>query len=284
MQVGLGLLGLEDAARAPSRWASSPSSPRRPDDLGRLARAPRAAPALGARLPRRAGRARVPRARGRRLPQHARPPTSSSTGRKPSYLGGHPRDGQPPPLRLLGRPHRGPAHRAACRTRPRAATCRSSRRSTPTPARLREFLAAMTGLSHPANVAIAERFPWGGYSTFVDVGTAQGDLAVQIALANPHLTGGGLRPARGRPDLRGLRRASNGLAERLALRRRGLLRRRAARRPTSSTMGHILHDWDLDAEADADRQGVRRAARGRRADRLRGDHRRRPLARTRSAC
>ena len=28
-------------------------------------------------------------------------------------------------------------------------------------------------------------------STFVDVGTAQGDLAAQIALANPHLRGHG---------------------------------------------------------------------------------------------
>ena len=27
------------------------------------------------------------------------------------------------------------------------------------------------------------------YRTYVDVGTAQGDLAVQIALANPHLDG-----------------------------------------------------------------------------------------------
>src|SRR2546423_4069058 len=46
------------------------------------------------------------------------------------------------------------------------------------PTRLREFLKAMTGLSHPANVAIAQRFPWGNHKSFVDVGTAQGDLAV----------------------------------------------------------------------------------------------------------
>ena len=47
----------------------------------------------------------------------------------------------------------------------------------------------MTGLSHGANLAIASQFPWKDYQTFVDVGTAQGDLAVQIALANPHLRG-----------------------------------------------------------------------------------------------
>ena len=40
-------------------------------------------------------------------------------------------------------------------------------------------------------MAIARQFPWAGYRTYVDVGTAQGDLAAQIALANPHLTGQG---------------------------------------------------------------------------------------------
>src|SRR5438067_2416109 len=49
--------------------------------------------------------------------------------------------------------------------------------------------AVETGLSHPANVAIAQRFPWGNHKSFVDVGTAQGDLAVQVAKAHPHLTG-----------------------------------------------------------------------------------------------
>src|ERR1700690_769486 len=59
------------------------------------------------------------------------------------------------------------------------------------PARLKEFLGAMTGVSHGANMTIARAFPWKDYRTFVDVGTAQGDLAVQIALANPHLRGSG---------------------------------------------------------------------------------------------
>src|ERR1041385_23863 len=34
------------------------------------------------------------------------------------------------------------------------------------PARLKEFLKAMTGLSRPANAAIAQRFPWNRYKTF----------------------------------------------------------------------------------------------------------------------
>jgi hypothetical protein len=60
------------------------------------------------------------------------------------------------------------------------------------PLRLREFLSAMTELSRAANRAIARRLPWWDYKTFVDVGTAQGDLAVQVALANPHLRGTGV--------------------------------------------------------------------------------------------
>src|SRR4029079_1899506 len=57
------------------------------------------------------------------------------------------------------------------------------------PERLKQFLVAMSAISHGANMTIARQFPWNNYRTFVDVGTAQGDLAAQIALANPHLSG-----------------------------------------------------------------------------------------------
>jgi hypothetical protein len=55
------------------------------------------------------------------------------------------------------------------------------------PARLKQFLQAMTGVSRGANLAIARNFPWKNYHKVMDVGTAQGDLIVQVALANPHL-------------------------------------------------------------------------------------------------
>src|SRR6478672_7968751 len=42
------------------------------------------------------------------------------------------------------------------------------------PDRLRGFLAAMTGLSTGAALAIAAKFPWDRYKTFCDVGAAQG--------------------------------------------------------------------------------------------------------------
>ena len=59
------------------------------------------------------------------------------------------------------------------------------------PARLKVFLKAMSGISHGSALAIAAKFPWKEYKTYCDVGTAQGDTAAQIALANPHLSGTG---------------------------------------------------------------------------------------------
>ena len=50
----------------------------------------------------------------------------------------------------------------------------------------------MTGLSFGAARAIAKRFPWKEYKTFVDVGCAHGCVPVQVALAHPHLTGKGM--------------------------------------------------------------------------------------------
>src|ERR1700731_1781679 len=57
------------------------------------------------------------------------------------------------------------------------------------PERLRGFLAAMTGISTGAAIAIAHNFPWDRYQTFCDVGSAQGAVPVQLALQHPHLTG-----------------------------------------------------------------------------------------------
>ena len=69
------------------------------------------------------------------------------------------------------------------------------------PARLKGFLRAMTGVSRGANIAIASQFPWAKYKTAADCGTAQGDLIVQVALKNPHLTGTGFDLARSRAHL-----------------------------------------------------------------------------------
>jgi len=53
------------------------------------------------------------------------------------------------------------------------------------------FLKGMTGGSRMAARALAEKFPWEAHKTFVDIGTAQGCMPVEIARAHAHLTGGG---------------------------------------------------------------------------------------------
>jgi len=112
------------------------------------------------------------------------------------------------------------------------------------PARLREFLKAMTGLSMETAKAIARKFPWERHKTFIDVGTAQGGTAVQIALAHPHLTGGGYDlPAVG-PIFDDYVR-SFGLSDRLRF-HAGSFFTDPLRRADVLLMGHILHDWNLE--------------------------------------
>ena len=114
------------------------------------------------------------------------------------------------------------------------------------PARLKVFLAAMTGLSHGANLAIARQFPWKDYRTFADVGTAQGDLAAQIAAANPHLRGHGFDLPEVAPIFQEYV-AAVGVADRLSF-LPGNFFEDPLPKCDVITMGHILHDWDLPAK------------------------------------
>ena len=112
------------------------------------------------------------------------------------------------------------------------------------PDRLREFLRAMSGISRGAALAIAAKFPWKQYSTFVDVGTAQGDTATQIALAHPHLKGTGFDLAEVAPIFEDYAE-ENGLAGRLQF-VPGDFFKDALPKVDVIVMGHILHDWGLD--------------------------------------
>ena len=112
------------------------------------------------------------------------------------------------------------------------------------PARLKTFLAAMTGISRGANVAIAQKLPWQQYKTFADIGTAQGDLAVQLALANPHLNGVGFDLAEVGPIFQDFVE-QNGLSDRLRF-QDGNFFDEPLPNADVITMGHILHDWNLD--------------------------------------
>ena len=111
------------------------------------------------------------------------------------------------------------------------------------PARLENFLSAMTGLSLGAARAIAQKFPWSDYQTFIDVGGAQGGTPVQVALQHTHLTGGIF-------DLPGVGPvfeqyvARHGLSDRLRF-YPGDFFKDALPQADVIVMGHILHDWDL---------------------------------------
>jgi hypothetical protein len=112
------------------------------------------------------------------------------------------------------------------------------------PARLKSFLSAMTGISHGANRTIAANFPWASYKTFADIGTAQGDLAVQIALANPHLSGIGF-------DLPEVGPIFEEYAEHCQVSKRvrfvgGSFFDGPLPQVDVVLMGHVLHDWGLE--------------------------------------
>ena len=111
------------------------------------------------------------------------------------------------------------------------------------PARLKGFLAAMSGISHGANMTLARKFPWSDYKTFVDVGTAQGDLAVQVALANPHLRGNGFDLPEVAPIFEEYAAAA-GVTDRLSF-VPGSFFDHDLPKADVVLMGHILHDWDL---------------------------------------
>jgi hypothetical protein len=109
--------------------------------------------------------------------------------------------------------------------------------------RLKE-LKAMTGVSHGANLAIAHKFPWGKYRTVVDVGTAQGDLITQVALANPHIEGTGFDLPEVGPIFEEYVEA-NRISGRVRF-SPGSFMEHALPKADVVMMGHILHDWNLE--------------------------------------
>lgn len=112
------------------------------------------------------------------------------------------------------------------------------------PQRLESFLKAMTGLSTGTAQIIAKKFPWKKYRTFVDVGCAQGGVAIEIALAHKHLTGGGMDLPIVQPIFEAYAQA-RGVAKRLRFHRGDFFRDRLPQCDVI-IMGHILHDWNLD--------------------------------------
>jgi hypothetical protein len=111
------------------------------------------------------------------------------------------------------------------------------------PDRLRHFLSAMTGLSALSAQGIAQKFPWGDYKTFADIGPAQGGVPATIAAAHKHLTGIGFDlPAVG-PVFEEFM-AARGVADRVQF-VGGDFMKDPLPKADVLIMGHILHDWDL---------------------------------------
>lgn len=112
------------------------------------------------------------------------------------------------------------------------------------PTRLKEFLRAMSAVSHASSLAIAQTFPWSDHETFVDVGTAEGNLVVQIAEANSHLRGIGYDLPVVEPAFEEFTGRSSA-ADRISF-AGGDFFEDALPSADVVLMGHILHDWGLD--------------------------------------
>lgn len=112
------------------------------------------------------------------------------------------------------------------------------------PGRLRGFLKSMTGISHGANQTIACQFPFKHYKSAVDVGTAQGDLIVQVASANPHLSGIGFDLPEVGPIFEDYV-TENRLSSRVTF-QPGSFFDTPIPKADVVMMGHVLHDWNLE--------------------------------------
>jgi hypothetical protein len=113
-------------------------------------------------------------------------------------------------------------------------------------ARFRTFVTAMTSGSLLAAQGIAHQFPWEDYATLCDVGTAQGCLPIQVALAHPHVRAVGF-------DLPALRSAFEDYAvecnvgDRVSFVAGDFFKDRL---PSADVivLGRVLHNWDLETK------------------------------------
>lgn len=108
---------------------------------------------------------------------------------------------------------------------------------------LETYSRGMTGGTLLAAPAIAAKFPWNRCGTFIDIGTAQGCLPVQIAQAHLHLAGGGFDL----PPLRAVFESymhQHGLSARLRFHAGDFLKDPLPRADVL-IIGRVLHNWDL---------------------------------------
>jgi SAM-dependent methyltransferase len=112
------------------------------------------------------------------------------------------------------------------------------------PAKLEQFMQAMSGLSRGDFDTLAERFDFGRYQTVCDVGGATGQLATTLAGRYPQLRCTTYdQPVVAPIAERSI--AAAGLSERVTV-ASGDFFTEALPKADVITMSHILHDWNLD--------------------------------------
>jgi hypothetical protein len=112
------------------------------------------------------------------------------------------------------------------------------------PARLEQFMAAMSGISRGNFQVLAERFDFAPYRTLCDVGGAAADLSCAVAARHPHLR----CVSFDLPVVEPIARAAiarRGLADRVTT-ATGDFFRDPLPAADVITMGMILHDWNLE--------------------------------------
>ena len=112
------------------------------------------------------------------------------------------------------------------------------------PARLEQFMGAMTGISLGNFHALADKFDFSAYKTLCDVGGATGQLSLIVAARYPHLRCTSFDLPVVEPIAK-KKIAAAGLAERVATASGDFF---ADPLPKADviTMGMILHDWNLE--------------------------------------
>ncbi|MDP3070237.1 MAG: methyltransferase [Opitutaceae bacterium] len=146
------------------------------------------------------------------------------------------------------------------------------------PARLEQFCAAMSGISHGNFQALADKFDFSRYQTLCDVGGSVGLLSLLVAQRHPHLH----CTTTDLPEVVKIAErkiAAAGLADRVTARPLDFF---AEPLPKADviTMGLILHDWNLEKKNAPHPRGLQRAPERRRLHcRRKPDRRRAPRKR-----
>lgn len=109
-----------------------------------------------------------------------------------------------------------------------------------------KFVTAMTAYSAGPATALANTFPWDRYQTFCDLGTAQGMVPVQLARRHQHLQGTGFDLPRVGPIFEKFV-ADSGLGARVSFVGGDFF---TDPLPPAQVyvLGHVLHDWGLEAK------------------------------------